>query len=159
MHLTSRLRFIGLLMAFPLFVSCQASKPQPPQITDSVVVEKTVVLRDTVFQAPSAATSLSVSMKEFSKGFKKPVSSQKGHATAILSQVGDRVRVDCLCDSVAIRAQLRDQYEQRLHKQTITQTPEQSYYTPWYMKALATVGGLSIVLLVAGIIYKTKRIV
>lgn len=159
MHLTSKTRFIGLLMAFPLFLSCQASKPTPDRVTDSVMVEKTIVIRDTVFTTPAAATSLSISLNELSKGIKKPLKARSGHASATLYQVGDRVRVDCKCDTLAITAQLRDRFEQRLHKQTITQTPEQSFYTPWYMKALATVGGLFIVLLVAGIIYKTKRII
>ena len=78
--------------------------------------EKEVYIRDTVFvtNASSVSTSLPITDPHFKSAF-KALSKTFKNATVSAKIVGDSLQIDCKCDTLFIKAQLRDTYEKEYH--------------------------------------------
>lgn len=138
-------------------VGCKSQSTLERTIHDTLRIEKTVTLRDTVFKTDSAAvrTALSVPCPDFKTDF-KPVSKTVKNAKLTTELVSDSLVINCKCDTLAIVAQIRDtkekQYHSRSEKETKKAKPEK--YIPGYVQFLAWSGGVFWVLLLLGIYYK-----
>ncbi|AIM38088.1 hypothetical protein KO02_16400 [Sphingobacterium sp. ML3W] len=128
-------------------------------IHDTVTVTKTVTERDTVFITKVANTNFKVDLKDLKEGFKS--GSQNKNAIAGIKVSDGKLEVDCTCDSLSIYAKIRDQItekdRQRIDTKTILKT-EHVPYIPWYIKSLAWIGGIGIVIIVGRVLLKKLKI-
>lgn len=128
-------------------------------IHDTVTVTKTVNERDTVFITEAVKTNFKVDLKYLKEGFKS--GSQNKNASAGIKVTDGQLEVDCTCDSLSIYAKIRDQVvekdRQRTDSKIILKT-EQIPHIPWYIKLLAWIGGIGIVIIVGRLLLKQLKI-
>jgi hypothetical protein len=148
-----KLLTILLLLAMFAFVSCKCKQASVIQNSVTDTLTKTIIMRDTVLIAPQAQTQIKIPVKDFATGkaFNKTQKSEQANLSAI--KENDTLIVNCLCDTVAIKAQLRNEFQQRYHKEVIYQPPIRVKYTPWHTKILACAGGIFLTLLAGATIY------
>jgi hypothetical protein len=163
------LMLLALVSLVLVLASCGSTKPLIPAVVDSVSSVTKTVERDTNIKVPASGTSFRVSMDKLFGAIKldyqnshpvagtnqllpavpkQPVplgSQQNKQATASASIVDGQLQIDCKCDSMEIAAKLLDKYLQTNRTRTITLPPKEVKYIPWYVKALAWLGGISLV--------------
>ena len=150
-------RLIPTLLILMLVIGCGCPKQlvASQSVTDTLVVEKKVVLRDTVFQTKTAKVFVEVptlNIEHFDK-----LSAQEGNARVIIQRVRDTLRVTAQCDSLKLRAQLRDELTHEIQKTHVVDTQIiKVRYTPWPVKALAWVGGIGLGLIGVKIAFKNS---
>ncbi len=110
-----------LLFVFScLLSSCRATR-QEIQKTESkttVTKETTVTQKDTTLFAPKAETSLKIPLRDIEikkdlNGVSKPInySQKNGQAKVKIKIVHDTIEVTATCDSLAIRAKIRKEFQ------------------------------------------------
>lgn len=133
-------RILTLILVAAVFSSCGRKIYKPVEVykTDSVVVHNTIVERDTVIVAPSDGVQTEIPLADIRHGM-KPVQKQSKQAKVGVKVSNNRLKIDCECDTVAIKAQLKDQIQSK--ERTITKTEiQQVRYVPWYYKVAAVLG-------------------
>lgn len=152
------------MLFITLVAGCASTKPPAAPgvvIKETITVIDTVIIRDTILQAPAASATLNADLKDLKEGFKQQ--SKSNQATASASVAGGKLSVNCDCDSLSIYAKLHDRYSmvQSDRQETITPPPVIQYdkYVPWWVRFLAWFGGIALVV-VAGafILYRLKII-
>ncbi len=147
--------FIVMLL---VSVGCKSMQPTTQVVHDSVYVEKTktVTVTDTVFKTEAAQVSISYPCDSFKQGL-KPVSKTFKNATLKVERQGGQLKIDCACDTLSIKAQLRHtietEYKARSQLQNIV-TTKLIKYVPWYVKILAWCGGISLALILGFLSFK-----
>lgn len=121
---------------------------------DSVHTKDSLVIKEKIVYSPvdSAAIKAQVNCPDL-----KPVKVKSKTATATFEIKNGVAKVNCFCDSAAIRVQEREyyqkQFKQRLNSVETTDKKivEVPVY-PWWLKALASIGA-------AAIIYFTYKLI
>lgn len=134
---------------------CRSLRPAL-EIHDTTIVERTITIHDTVFKTAPASvrTTLAVPCPDqFKKDF-KPSSNRNKNATVKTSMVGDSLQIDCECDTIAIRAQLKNIYEKTDHNRTEVATRTVENNVPGFVKFLAWSGGIFWVLILIAVFGK-----
>lgn len=158
------MRFIAALLVGILFMGCCSKRPLATTVStlDSTHVEKTVRLRDTIVNLPFYKVGIISAAKDLTGD---PISKRNGNATVNLYKKNDSIYASAACDSLELQLQLKDSiissFREVKTATTVTLPPEQVKFTPWYMKALAWIGGISllyILIKVAYTLYKPKFI-
>ncbi len=137
---------------------CRSLRPAQERIVhDTVKVERTITIRDTVLKAAPASVSVAVNapcpeLKNLS------VDRTHKHARLTLRMDGDSLKANCLCDTNAIRAQLINTHEKqsRSRTETLTRTVREKY-VPWWVKFLAWSGGIMWPLILWGLYVKLSK--
>ena len=120
--------FIVIILAMFL-ISCRSITRQENKSNEThseSIMEKKTEFRDTIFHTPKVVSGLKVpksallkndfqkELKDFENPFKPQVFSQKnGNATARLRVEKDTILVEAECDSLAIKAQIRKDFERK----------------------------------------------
>lgn len=150
-----------LMMASGIFSGCcQKTYPTGTIVHDTVTVTREVRLRDTAIVIPGAAISTSLNDPHDSPR-------RLGHREKVLRNLRNRqthlkvtqsangLTIDCNCDTMAIRAQLRDSLIEVSHqRQEVKTEVVVKKYVPLVVKILAWMGGICSFVLLA---YLTKK--
>jgi predicted component of type VI protein secretion system len=163
---------LAIFVAWLCITSCKSTKPL---VSNSDSVSKTTLIleRDTNVVAPADSASLTFSVADLIKASNATVSTSKAgntvveyasnskqavvlgtvrsrQASIIATLKNGQLQVGCKCDTLAIIAKIKDKYQskERTITKTITLPPVQIKYIPWYVTALAWVGGIGILALV-----------
>lgn len=136
---------VSVVMSCSIILSTAGCKSQSAlgiTIHDTLKVEKTIVVRDTVFKTiPTAVkTTLYIPCPEFKKKFKTSLNQFK-NVKQRATMVGDSLQINCLCDTLAIKAQLINTYE-KTYRSKIEATKEtvRIKYVPDWVKFFAWCG-------------------
>ncbi len=142
-----------------LVVGCRTAAPiiQTHTVSDTVWVETQTVIRDTVLTAPASRVQSDIAytklLNQALNGFEK----QFKNARLTVKTIRDTVRITCDCDSIALEAKLRNKIIREMHKTQIKTTEQVPVrYVPKWIKILAWVGGIAVLMLLIGIILKIK---
>lgn len=133
---------IGLLFAM-FFLSCSKKHhlEVSKTIVDSVTIEQTVEIRDTVFLVPSDSVQWSISLSDLQAG--KELKKNEQRASLTLSLDGDTLRAKCECDTAKIVAQIKDTKTKEAHtRQTESVTVKKVPFVPMWVKVFAILGGV-----------------
>lgn len=159
---------IILLSSFCLFLTACRTTRQVVKTTEKIqkeVSESKVSYRDTILYTQKAQTSLKLSVSDFKKcpeelfkqplnGFKQPqIFTQKnGNAKAIVRIEHDTVTVTAECDSIALRAQIKSEFESKelLDSSLESQSEKEQRRNNFFM-----IAGICIVFFIAGFIVKS----
>ena len=135
-------------------------------VRDTVRLTKTVYIHDTVFKTPAASVNAATRIKdpqvkkELTRDLKKPLSKSFKNATATAKMKGDSLIVNCKCDTLAIKAKLKETFEQEYHSNTETDKDTvQVKYVPGIVKFFAWCGGLFWALLIGFSAYKIYKLI
>jgi hypothetical protein len=137
---------------------CKVRPAVEKSIHDTTIVTRTIIERDTILIAPAASVKVKVpvpcpTFKESFNGVQKQFK-QVGLEMHI---EGDSLSVQCDCDSLEIKAKLRSEFEKQYHstsdKTTVKVTEK---HVPHWIVVLASIGALSLILLLVFIIQKIK---
>lgn len=135
---------IYLLLAISFLISCRSIARQETKNTEikqEIITEKKTEYKDTILYAPKSETSLKVPIsavfeKDFNNElkdlendiktpFKPKVYSQKnGNAKAKLIIEKDTIMVEAECDSLALKAQIRQDFEKQYQNYTSEKSEE-----------------------------------
>jgi hypothetical protein len=136
---------------------CKSQSAIERTVQDTVRVERKVTLRDTVFKTNSVTIRDSINIP-CPDMIVKPIVRQKDNARLTVKQVGQILGIECVCDTIKIKAKLKDTYEKEYHSRWMqevkTQTKKERYVPGW-ITFLAWSGGAFWALL---IIYLIKKI-
>ena len=154
---------LGLfLMALMILTGCKTVKSSTETtttITDTVYKDRLVIVRDTVLKTDPAKVKAAIPAEAF-KGDLKPTKKQHKNAKLDIHKKGDTVYIECECDTLAIKAQLRDVYEKEYRARselTKSDTLEKQELTP-LQKFMVSCGYLFWIIAIIGTIYFiTKR--
>lgn len=121
-----------------LIIGCSSSKETTTkQETTATLKEHVVTYKDTTFTVPTSTASLRISKRHFvtvpqsSKKdsikiqFPKHFTKTTGRATANATITKDTVFVDCECDSIAMRAKLKQELIKEITTQEINNNHKQ----------------------------------
>lgn len=149
------------VLSIALFTGCGSRRnvqTRTVTVHDTTVVTKEILIRDTIVVTPKSEAKTQVAKKDLKDGFNKNFSN--GNAKGNLEVKRDTVYLDCTCDSLELKLKLRDQLINTLKKQqTVIEAPRPVQYTPWYIKALAWVGGICIAVFVAILVLKRFKVI
>lgn len=151
------MRLFFVMLAIFCIVGC-GSHQRPIVNTvntlDSVRVDRSVRLRDSIVKIPGYVSGLIVHEKDL----QEPVTKKEGNATVTLFKEGDSIHAIAKCDSVELQLQLKDSiinsYRNRVTETTITLPPVEIKYTPGFVKFLAWSGGIFWAILIVLIIIR-----
>lgn len=141
---------------------CRSLRPAQERIVnDSTSTTTTTKERDTTFKTPSSRATLTVEVKvpcpdqEPVMVIERKVQKKQGNAILNLAVKGTSVTADCFCDTLAIKAKIRDTYQKSSHvkRETNTRTVEVKYVPGW-VNFLAWSGGLFWPLFLLGVYIK-----
>lgn len=166
------LKSIILLSSFCLFLTACRTTRQVVKTTEKTqkeVSESKVSYRDTILYTPKVYTSLKLPVSDFKKcpeelfkqplnGFKEPFKQPKiftqknGNAKAIVRVEHDTVTVTAECDSIALRAQIKSEFEskERFDSSLKAQSEKEQRRNNFFM-----IAGICIVFFIAGFIVKS----
>lgn len=150
-----------MLLMLLVSVACKAPLQPPTQVVhDSIYVEKTttVTLHDTVFKTNPSQVTIMYPCDSGLKPNLKPVEKAFKNAKLKVERQGRFLKIDCNCDTLAIKAQLKTIIEKEvtardklrseiIEKQILTPIPKVIIILAW-------IGGLSLLLIVIYISYK-----
>lgn len=150
---------VSMMLTCSSIISTAGCKSHPAlerTIHDTVRVDRTVTVRDTVLKTePVTVTSyLSIPCPDM---VVTPIVKQQKHAKLTIKQVGQILGVECLCDTASIKAQLRDTYEKEYHARWMEQTKtvtKETKYIPWWAKFLLWSGVLFWIIIIIVLIKK-----
>lgn len=122
--------------------------------TDSTVVEKAVQPRQTLLKLPAESLQVRMPLAELGP---VPLLRSGQRAQLRIQKIKDTIIVQASCDSLSRRITVQDSIIHTLRtihdkKTTYVDRP----YTPWYMKSLAALGGLMLLLVGIAIFLKVK---
>lgn len=139
---------IGLLLvlfSFCFLISCRVTR-QEVKKTESqseVASEKVTIYQDTIVFAPKSATSLRIPISDVVfKSNLNPISKlrvftqKNGNATAKMKIEHDTVFITATCDSLAIIAKIKKQYEKETNKISTadnTNLKQTTGYSFWHL--------------------------
>lgn len=106
-------RGLLLLLAGLFFAGCKTVKKTSETttvITDTVFKDRTVTIRDTIIKTEPAKTTVAMPSGDF-KGDLKPIQKQFKNANLNIHKKNDTIYIECECDTIAIKARIRDVYE------------------------------------------------
>jgi len=100
-----------VVFCFALVACSGTKKVRQSETKTEIKCEKIISYRDTIITVPASKTSLKVPITEFQKPFTQPktITNKNGNATAKLTIGKDTVSLSAECDSLAIRAQIRQE--------------------------------------------------
>ena len=143
-------------MVLAVLAGCQSQKGagrfEPVTVetrVDTLHTIERIVMRDTVVLVAPDSLRLAVRLADLKENAPAYARSESGRMRVKIERVADTLVVDCAEQTQAIRLALADKVKEirRLrHSRTTTEIPVP--YVPWWVKALAWVGGISIALLV-----------
>ena len=143
--------FIGLI-CFCFLVSCRATRQEVKKTETKIETTSTKVttFRDTLVFAPKSFTSLKIPVAEIAfknnlKADSKPkVFTQKnGNATAKIKVVHDTIEVTATCDSLAIVAKIKSEFEKQTastEAKNIENIKQKTGYGFWDLFVAAALG-------------------
>jgi len=115
-------KFLFVLFVFScLLSSCRVSRQEKQSTQSTQTTEKVVSYKDTTVFAPKAETSLKIPMAAL--GFKNPLntiskpiyySQKNGQAKVKLKVVHDTIQVTATCDSLAIVAKIKSEFQKQI---------------------------------------------
>ena len=148
--------FFGICLA-----GCGCPKPVVAGATqtvvrDTVFVEKTVRIRDTILKIEPREVRVEVPVKDVVvRQAHQPLIQHQDKVRVVVQTIRDTLRITATCDSLAIRAQLREEWSREVQaKETVKTVVHQERYTPFVTKLLAWVGGLGLLTVAGRIIIK-----
>lgn len=145
--------FIG----FVLLTSCRTSR-QVVDFKKEVQIEKVVEYRDTIIYTTPSTTSLNFKLNDFENLFKTNLNegssplilrNQNGNANVKIKVIRDSVFVTATCDSLAIVAKIKSEFEKQLFNQELNSTKKAGGIS------FLTVLFLIVIAAAAGYLYKT----
>lgn len=154
--------FFFLLFA-SMAISCsKKTAPQPIVINtkDSVLVDRYVIVRDTIIVSDSASVKVELSQKDLEDLFSgKKDTIRKKNKQASLNLYKDKetglVNADCDCDTMSIVAKLKDSFQTTTQKTIVTQTiTKEVKYIPFFIKVLAWVGAFTVGYFIFSLLWK-----
>ncbi|HIB37976.1 hypothetical protein [Mesonia sp.] len=145
-----KLFYITLLfLILSICISCGSKKKVTDTTTvkDSISTVTKIVPRDTLINLPGDSLNVKI---PFYKLTEKPTlfSSEKGNIQGSVSRTGDTLIIDCFTDELQLQLEILDKIiESNRTLSTTTNTTEviPEKYVPWWIKALAFVGGLVVI--------------
>lgn len=153
-----------LLCAGVLITGCKSSRQVPVTTNiiqqDTVRVTSTIRIRDTILVTQPAKASMDIQVEDLKEGFFRKNGSR--NATVSARVTSGQLNMDCICDSLSIYAQLRDKMIQTDTQRglTITNTVSKEIkFTPWYIRVLAWMGGISLIIIVSRILLKRIKLI
>lgn len=146
-----------------LFMGCKTvCLPVEKQVIhDTVLKDKIVIVHDTVLKTPATSVKAKVALSDLKKDDFKPVLKAFKNAKLHVTKDADSLTIDCLCDTVKIKAQLRETIinEYRSKHELIKQAPVETKYIPKWVSFFAWLGALfSLIILTTVIINVYKKI-
>lgn len=104
-------RFFLVVLVGLVLCACSAKKQVAQHHIDRTERERVVSYRDTVFTVPGSTAELELAIAELRKDREAPKTyeSRDGNATARLIIKRDTVRVEAICDSVELRAKIKQE--------------------------------------------------
>ncbi len=147
-----------LISAFTLlFMGCKTvCLPVEKQVIhDTVLKDRVVIIHDTVFKTPATSVKAKVALSDLKKDDFKPVLKAFKNAKLHVTKNADSLTIDCLCDTVKIKAQLRETIinEYRSKHELIKQGPVEIKYVPKWIQFFAYVGGAFLIAIIALLIF------
>ncbi len=148
-----------LILAF-LLCSCGAKKidlSERTTVTDSTFTTVRTVKRDTIITVPGDSIKLRIPIYDIKE---VPITRKNERATVTVRKERDTLIIDCKCEKYQQIIELQDTYIEKQRelitalKKTVV-IPEK--YTPWYMKILAWIGGIALLLISAVTIIKSIK--
>ncbi len=141
--------------------SCCSRKPisASKTIHDTIRVSEFVKVRDTVFVTKPTGTSIDIPVSKITE-IKNPIISKKDNSTLTVRREKDTVFIDCDCDSIKLKAQIRDKIinKDRIRSEVeLREVPVK--FIPWYIKILAWIGGIFIVVIIGVMIGKSSKLI
>lgn len=128
---------ILLLLTFILVGCSSTQETTTKQETTATLKEHVVTYKDTTFTVPTSTASLRISKRHFVRvpqsskkdsikiQFPKHFTKTTGRATANATITKDTVFVDCECDSIALRAQIKQELIKESQVQQINNNNKQ----------------------------------
>lgn len=148
------LRVVFIWIVASALIGCRSGRFAPSthsnnKVTDSSWTKVRTVSRDTIIIIPGDTTRLSIPVYEITE---RPIKKTIGRATATVSRQGENIEVSCECAEYKHKIELLETIIEKqqliIDQQKLTTTvPEK--YVPWYITALAWIGGAA---LAAGIV-------
>lgn len=171
MQTSKILTLVILFFVYLSLTSCRSVRQERQSLEEKteIITEKTTTYRDTIFHTKPAEASLKLPLSSFKaketdfkgdlKTFSKPLKwkQKNGNATASLEVKGDTVYISAHCDSLAIEAKIRADFESRYintSKKEETDIKKKSGVSVFTI--LSLIGIALIVGFIAGIIIKFK---
>jgi hypothetical protein len=147
---------IIIILTF-LICSCGARKidlSEKTTVTDSTFTTVRTVKRDTIITVPGDSIKVRIPIYDIQE---VPITRKTERASVTISKENDTLIVDCKCEQYQelIRVQdkiIEKQRELITNLQKTVVIPEK--YTPWYVKVLAWIGGISILIVAAALLIK-----
>lgn len=150
--------WVGILVILLFAFSCGTKKPianHSVTVKDSTVTEVTYRKRDTTITIPGDTLKVRVPFYQLTpepQTYKSPT--QK--ATVSLSE-DDILTIDCIKEEVSRLVELTDTLQSTIKTLQVTQrdtivVPER--YVPWFVKILAWIGGITLIILAVPLITK-----
>lgn len=163
-----RLLLTILTIEGALFLTTGCCRQQYPTVRDSVKdsisVERHTVARDTIIKIPGDSVSITIpyaSLNNDSTPF-KPLQKNNGRASLkVTKQPNNDIQIACKCDSASIAAKVLDTYikEHRQVETTKTIISPSEKYIPRWVKILAWIGGILLLLVTIALFLKIKKII
>lgn len=126
------------------------------KVTDTVYKDRTVTVRDTVFKTAPAKATATIATKDLN-GLKTPVKSKSDNANLTIKTVHDTVYIECLCDTIAIKAQLRHVFEKEYRARSTLEVQNIKRELSAFKKFMVSCGYLFWIFAVIGTIYFIKK--
>ncbi|MRG45504.1 hypothetical protein GFS24_10280 [Chitinophaga sp. SYP-B3965] len=143
----------SLLVMVILLAGCRSTRPASSVETkDTITVSTLIQERDTSIIAPAAKVSVRIPVKDIITGFKSDLKKDR-QASARIAVKDDVLHVDCICDTLAIIAKVKDRYTNEVRKIDRKQTiivPQK--YIPWPVLLLAWIGGGALLLVILSLV-------
>lgn len=126
-------------------------------VKDSIRTEVRFHKKDTTITIPGDTSYIRIPITQLTG---EPVSVKTGRATATVKKIGESIEVMCKCDEYKKLIGLMEKHINTLHHKIETSEEtrtEFEKYVPWYIKVLAWIGGVFLVLIVGRIALKSIK--
>lgn len=144
------MRLLTAILFAILLTGCCSTRPLATTVStlDSTHTERKVRQRDTLIKLPFYKVEIVKAAGDLTE---EPVVKRNGGASVELFKRNDSIYARALCDSLELKLKLQDSiistYRQVKTDTTITLPPVEVKYIPWYIKALAWIGGIAVLFL------------
>ncbi|MRX70271.1 hypothetical protein GJU42_20035 [Flavobacterium resistens] len=140
------------LVCFCFLTSCRSKRQETQKVETTIETnhEKIVTYKDTILFTPKSETSLKIASSELvfkprlNKVEKPKIFTQKnGNATAKVEILPDHISVTATCDSLAIVAKIKNQFEKEYRNKLLrdnTQSSKQKGFTFLNMLLMFIIG-------------------
>ncbi|MDP1708091.1 MAG: hypothetical protein Q8L89_03385 [Gammaproteobacteria bacterium] len=157
----SKTILIMIPMLALLASSCKTTSTASHQltVTDTTQVDRSVRERDTLILIPSATALLNIALGDLT-GLSRPWTVQSGHATISAVVLKDTLYMKAHCDSMTLELTMRDSIINTLRsRNSVSETVEivREPFVPDFVKVLAWIGGIALLLLLIMLIVRMLR--